>query len=73
MSTYDLDEMIKRWAQDKLTTEQAVGQILLYLQGVVQRLGKIERFAEAQRTVEKPKPVVKKIKKVKKGKGKSKK
>ena len=50
MSTYDLDEMVKRWGQDRLTADQAIGQILQHLQGVAQRLGDLERVMEEQRT-----------------------
>lgn len=52
MSTYDLDEMVKRWGQDKLTMEQAIGQILQHLQGIIERLGKVERLVEEQRVIE---------------------
>ena len=49
MSRYDFDQLIKMWGQDKLTTEQAIGQILQHLQGVVDRLGKMELFVEEKR------------------------
>ncbi|MEM7111293.1 MAG: hypothetical protein AAF614_02600 [Chloroflexota bacterium] len=57
MSRYDFDQLIKRWGQDKLTTEQAIGHILQHLQGIMERLGKVELFIEEKRseTVEKPK------------------
>ena len=57
MSRYDFDQLIKRWGQDKLTTEQAIGQILQHLQGIVERLGKVELLVEEKRleTVEMPK------------------
>ena len=42
MSAYDLDTMLKKWEREELTTEQAVGQILLLLQTVSQRIGRLE-------------------------------
>lgn len=42
MSAYDLDTMLKKWEREELTTEQAVGQILLLLQSVSQRIGRLE-------------------------------
>lgn len=43
MSTYGLAEVIQRWRQGTLTTEQAIGQILLLLQIVEERLRELER------------------------------
>lgn len=42
MGTYRLEHIILDWKTDRLTTEQAVGQILLLLQQMEQRLGNIE-------------------------------
>lgn len=42
MGTYRLEHIILDWKTDRLTTEQAVGQILLLLQQVEQRLGSVE-------------------------------
>ncbi len=47
MSTYGLDEVIQRWEREGLTVEQAVGQILLLLQIVEQRLRDLERKLSA--------------------------
>lgn len=44
MSHYNLDELITRWEQEKLTTEQAVGQILLVLRALTERLRDLERW-----------------------------
>lgn len=49
MSSYTLEEIIKRWGQGNLTTEQAIGQILLVVQNLSRRVGKLEQMAEAQR------------------------
>ncbi len=43
MSTYGLEEVIRRWEQSGLTMEQAIGQILLLLQAVEERLRELER------------------------------
>jgi hypothetical protein len=49
MSNYSLEEIIKRWGHGNLTTEQAIGQILLVVQSLSRRVGKLEQLAEAQR------------------------
>jgi hypothetical protein len=43
MSTYGLDEIIRRWGRERLTVEQAIGQILLLLQAIEERLRDLER------------------------------
>lgn len=43
MSNYNLDELITLWEREKLTTEQAVGQILLILSSLSQRIRELER------------------------------
>lgn len=43
MSKYDLEQLIKMWAQEQLTEEQAVGQILLQLRDLLERIRKLER------------------------------
>ncbi len=42
MKRYSLSELIKRWQQEQLTTEQAVGQILLWLIALSERISKLE-------------------------------
>ena len=42
MGTYGLDGVIKAWRLDKLTSEQAVGQILLLLKEFEERLVLVE-------------------------------
>ncbi len=43
MGTYGLDGVISAWKTGKLTTEQAVGQILLLLQDLEVRVQELER------------------------------
>ena len=43
MGNYNLDELITRWEREKLTTEQAVGQILLILRSLSERMRELER------------------------------
>jgi hypothetical protein len=44
MSNYNLDELITRWEHEKVTTEQAVGQALLLLRSLVERVEELERW-----------------------------
>jgi hypothetical protein len=50
MGTYGLDGVIAAWERGKLTTEQAVGQILLLLQELDKRVKsaehRLERYIE---------------------------
>lgn len=43
MSTYDLNRMIEMWGLEKLTAEQAIGQIMLHLRSLSKRVGDIEK------------------------------
>ena len=43
MGTYNLDELITLWEREKLTTEQAVGQILLIMRLLSERIRDMER------------------------------
>ncbi len=42
LKRYDLPELIKRWEREQLTTEQAIGQILLWLAVLAEQLMKLE-------------------------------
>ncbi len=42
MSAYDLNTILKKWEHAELSTEQAIGQILLLLQSISNRLGRLE-------------------------------
>jgi hypothetical protein len=39
---YDLTELVRRWGREELTVEQTVGQILVWLGLIVERLEKLE-------------------------------
>ncbi len=43
MSRYQPRELVSKWAQETLTLEQAVGQILLYVQELLERIEQLER------------------------------
>ncbi|MCA9931484.1 MAG: hypothetical protein KC419_23525 [Anaerolineales bacterium] len=49
MGNYSLDEVITRWERGTLTAEQTIGQVLLLLQKVSQRVGVLEKAAEEKR------------------------
>jgi hypothetical protein len=42
MGTYSLETLIRKWGLSELTTEQAIGQILLILQGLIRRVEELE-------------------------------
>ena len=42
MSAYELDAILKKWERAELSTEQAIGQILLLLQNISDRVGRLE-------------------------------
>ena len=46
MGTYGLDGVIRAWEQEHLTTEQAIGQILLLLQEFQKQLRRMEQCLE---------------------------
>jgi hypothetical protein len=46
MGTYGLEGVIRAWEREELTTEQAIGQILLLLQELEERIRGIERRLE---------------------------
>lgn len=43
MSTYDLQDLIHLWETERITLEQALGQILLHLQALLERLEALEQ------------------------------
>jgi hypothetical protein len=49
MSSYNLNELIKLWTKEELTTEQAVGQIFLQMQSLSSRIGTLEKLLEQRR------------------------
>jgi hypothetical protein len=42
MGTYSIETIIREWAKGNLTNEQAIGQILLLIQGLQDRLQEFE-------------------------------
>jgi hypothetical protein len=52
MGSYTLEEVVRRWSRGKLTTEQVIGQLLLIVQSLAQRVGRLEREVENQRNGE---------------------
>lgn len=49
MSSYTLNELIKKWTKEELTTEQAIGQVLLQMQTLSTRIGTLEKRFEQNR------------------------
>jgi hypothetical protein len=49
MGTYGLEGVIQAWELGKLTTEQAIGQILLLLAELNERISALEHAREEQR------------------------
>jgi hypothetical protein len=49
MSSYTLDELIKKWSKEELTPEQTIGQILLQMQTLSTRIGNLEKRSEQNR------------------------
>jgi hypothetical protein len=44
MAHYDIEELVKRWEQERLSIEQVIGQILLLILSLHRRLLKLESF-----------------------------
>ncbi len=51
MAAYSLEALLQRWALHQLTSEQAIGQILLILQHVEERLLQLEKNATAPQPI----------------------
>lgn len=43
MSNYSLDELVERWKHEDLTPEQMIGQLLLLLRRIEERIHELER------------------------------
>lgn len=54
MSAYDLDTILQKWERGELSTEQAIGQILLLLQSISNRVGRLEVAQANNRRKDKP-------------------
>jgi len=46
MNTYNISEIIKMWEHVELTVDQAIGQLLLHIQDLSQRVSTLERRLE---------------------------
>ena len=46
MGTYSIEALIRKWGLSELTTEQAIGQILLILRELVRRVEALEGSEE---------------------------
>ena len=49
MGTYGLEGVIRAWKSGTLTTEQAIGQVLLLLEEVEKRIVELERWTTPPR------------------------
>lgn len=49
MKKYPLSELAKRWEREDLTVEQAIGQILLWLASLSERVDKLEATGQKAR------------------------
>ncbi len=47
---YAMSELIKRWEREELTLEQAIGQILLWLNDISERLQQVEAKQRQQKS-----------------------
>ena len=47
---YDLADLVRRWGREELTVEQTVGQILIWLGLIVERLEKLEAFQRGRQS-----------------------
>lgn len=57
MGTYGLEGVMRAWEQEKLTTEQAVGQILQLIAAIEKRLRDLERkYSQVDRATPPPPP-----------------
>lgn len=43
MTPHDLSNLIRLWEQERITTEQAIGQLLLQVHSITERVVKLER------------------------------
>ncbi len=46
MNTYNISEIIKMWEHVELTVDQAIGQLMLHIQELTQRVSTLERRLE---------------------------
>ena len=48
MNTYNISEIIKMWEHVELTVDQAIGQLMLHIQELSQRINTLERRLEVE-------------------------
>jgi len=48
-NVYALPDLIKRWEREELTVEQAIGQILLWLDDLGERIQRLENGQQQQK------------------------
>ncbi len=48
MNSYDISRIIKMWERVEITVDQTIGQLLLHIQQLSQRLTAIERALEGR-------------------------
>lgn len=44
MTPHDLSNLIRLWEQERVTTEQVIGQLLLHMHSLTERVIKLERM-----------------------------
>lgn len=54
MNTYNISEIIKMWEHVELTVDQAIGQLMLHIQELTQRVNTLERRLEASNRPNQP-------------------
>lgn len=48
VSVYEPAQLIRKWEQEELTAEQAIGQTLLYIDSLLARIQQLERRVEKE-------------------------
>lgn len=43
MNRYEIEQLIKLWALEQLTAEQAIGQLLLHVKELTEQLSRLEQ------------------------------
>jgi len=52
MAVYQLEELLQLWAGEKITAEQAIGQLLLHYRTLAERVGALEKWLEEARQLQ---------------------
>lgn len=58
MAAYSLEIVLQKWEKGELSTEQTVGQTLLLMQELSERVGKLERKMVGQRPLPDQRPLI---------------